>query len=312
MKRQVKRILRVVLCGVLTVGSLAGCGKKNAESALKNGIKTLNDAKNMEADVEMSGTLSVEAAGQKQDMNMAVHMAETLFMDPMKMKITVETTMMGETTSVASYIAKEGDDYYSYSGLPGGWIKTKIGDLEDAVNQAGADINKILPDLSKIKYTQKENQKEDDKEYYVFEYAITGEAVKNMCEGAMGSAGSMESLFPQGQDTEEVLKKIFDSIGTVTMTIWVDPEKETVYKVVCPMTDIMNRVFEALIESIGSSEELDGTDLSQFKMSVSDMNMTMKYTNVGSAEDFDVPEEALEAEEMDLDDLMESGAESEE
>ena len=75
------------------------------------------------------------------------------------------------------------------------------------------------------------------------------------------------------------------------------------------MTDMVNKVLEGLIskikETAASSDSDDSVDLSSAladaKITVQDMNMTCVYKNVDSAADFEIPKEALNAQEVTSD-----------
>lgn len=310
------------MSAAFAVTLLGGCNSKSPESALKSAVKVLNDAKSIEAEVEMSGTVSVTAGTESEDVKMSVNMKETMFLDPLKAKIETVTTTddVTMTNTVQSYIAQEGEDYVSYSQIYGIWSKTKLGKVEEVKNQlSSVDFTQWLPDLSKFKYTKEENQKEGDKEYYIFKYSLPGDSFKSLLQGAMGSGGSLDSLIGQGNEEQELMEDISDKIGNLNMTIWVDPKDERIYKIEAPLTDVMNSVFDAIIdylkEEAGDEAEAIPSDIG---IHVTDMNMVMKYTKVNDVPDFDIPEEALNAADiddigdMDLDDYLEDGSEDEE
>ena len=99
-------------------------------------------------------------------------------------------------------------------------------------------------------------------------------------------------------ELKETVAKVIDEKG-----------KENIYKITYSITDMMNKVLEGLMskikESADSSDSDDSVDLSSAladaKITVKDMNMTCVYKNVDSAADFEIPEEALKAQELTSD-----------
>ena len=130
-----------------------------------------------------------------------------------------------------------------------------------------------------------------------------------MMEELMSSlTGSISSVMDE-KEIKELLDTIISNMGDIKMTIWFDSEEENIYKITYSITDMMNKVLEGLMSKIkksaDSSDSDDSVDLSSAladaKITVKDMNMTCVYKNVDSAADFEIPEEALKAQELTSD-----------
>lgn len=298
-----KKILGLMMCVVLVLGCMTGCGKKSDEELLTSSVTALNKAKSFEADVTMKGKMSVKLGEESQDMDINMTMNQTQFTDPMKAKTTMNVDVMGQKTTAETYMQKDGDKYVVYTGANGTWTKMSLGNLDEAMKSMGADIGSQFSDDVK-KYTKKEDKTEGEKTYLVYDYTVSAEEIQGMLEGMTSSLGSMMPA----DESKEIMDTIVKSIGDITMTIWIDRETENIYRVECPMTDMMNNMFDAVInmlaEQTSQSDEEDSMGvaeaLSQMEFSVSDMNMVMNYKNLDAATEFEIPQAALDAEEVSV------------
>lgn len=299
------RVLGILMCMVLAIGCLTGCGgQKSDEELLMASVTGVNNAKSFDMEAKMSGKMSMSFGEESQDMDMTMDMKATCFTDPYKVKASATTTAMGQSSTSESYMQKDGDDYYVYVKADGSWSKVKLGGLEEALQASG--VNSISSQLSSdvSKYTKKEDVTENDKTYLVYDYVITGDDMKEMAKSMTSSLDSLLGSAGDAGEMDEIINKMIESIDKVTMTILVDREEETIYRVDYPMTDMMNKMIKSLLDYI-ASQAGDAEDdpmgiaeaLASMKIEVSDMNMTMYYKNVGSATDFEIPAEALEAKE---------------
>lgn len=307
--KNIKKIVGLMMCVVLAIGCLAGCGKKSDEEILMSAVSSINKAKSFDMKATMSGKMTMKMGEQSQDMDMAMEMTGTQFTDPVKAKVTATQTVAGTAVTTESYVQKEDDKYVIYTKSNNQWGKMTMGDLDQALAASGMNSTQQLGE-DVTKYTKKEDKTEGEKAYMVYDYTLSAEEMKDM----MGSVtSSMESLFAggDGKEIEEILNAMFKDIGSITMTIWIDRDTETIYRIEYPMTDMMNKMFDSLFSTLADKADKDGGDedtvdmaqaLSQIKMEVSDMNMVASYSNIDKAADFTIPEEALSAEEISLDD----------
>ena len=240
---------------------------------------------------------------------MSISAHEVIFTEPMKAKITMTTSAAGMNTTIEEYMQQDGSDYVMYinygldnasqqsddSSLVPGWYKMKLSGVDDAMNQINMDTLKQLATDSS-KYKKLEEKEENGKKCQLYEYSMETDNLKGELEKYMGNFSSVTG---GSDELEEIYNTILDSIGTVTMTLWIDTEEEKIYKIEYPMTDLMNGVFDSIFSG-DSSEKSEESLLGDAKISVSDMNMVITYKNYGSAEEFEIPAEALDAAELDM------------
>lgn len=305
--KKMSKLLALVMCLTLAVCSLAGCAKSEKD-VIKNSVSKINNAKNFQMESTMGGKMTISVAGTTQDVDMDMKMNATYFLDPMKVKTSATVTSAGVSTTTDSYMQKDGDDLVMYTKTADGdWSKVKMENAASLMQSSG-DMSKQLSE-DNTKYTKKGEMTENDKTYNVYEYTVSAKDNQDMMEELMSSlTGSIGSVMDE-KEIKELLDTIISNMGDIKMTIWFDSEEENIYKITYSITDMMNKVLEGLMskikESAASSDSDDSVDLSSAladaKITVKDMNMTCVYKNVDSAADFEIPEEALKAQELTSD-----------
>ena len=311
-----KRIAGLMMCLVMVIGCLSGCGGKTDEALLSGSVKTLNEAKNYDVTSKTTGKMKVAIGGMSQDVDISSDVKGTQFAEPFKAKMTANTTTAGTTITMETYMAKENDKYAIYMKVNNEWSKMSLGDLEQAMAASG--MSSLQEQLSEdtSKYVKKDDIEEKDKKYLVYDYTVSGDEIKNMMKNVTSSMGSILGAGQGSIDTEKLLNDMVKDIGDITMTILIDRDSETIYQVRYSMAEMMNKMMDSLMKSVAEiakeeakknkdagvgEEDLDQT-FSSMKIEVDSMDMVISYSNIGSAADFEIPKEALEAEEISLDD----------
>lgn len=270
-------------------------------------VTGINNAESCDVEVSMTGKMSMKMGEEAQDLDMKMDMKGTSFQDPLKMKITGSVAAMGQSTTMESYIQKENEKYVLYSNVEGTWTKMELGDLDTALSSSGMSSfsNQLSADIGK--YTKKEEKKEGETTYNVYDYTINGEEMKSMLEGSTSSVKSMLGDSVDTKEYEDLMNRVVSSIGNVTLTVYVDVKKQEISRVEYPMTDMMNKMFDEIMKYVKEKALEEATEdeaqeaeevMDSIEMKVSDMNMSVSYKNVNKAEDFKIPDEALKAESM--------------
>lgn len=285
------------MCIVLAVGCLTGCGGKSDETILTSSVKNINSVKNFDMSMKMDGKISVSVQGENQDIDMGMELKGTQFTDPLKAKYTTTVKTFGTSITTESYLQKEGDKFVSYTKAGNEWTKLSIDDLDKAMDQVNSMQKQLVEDASK--YVKKDDTEENGKKYLTYEYTVTGDSIKSMMDSLTSSMGS--SMGDLGEDESKMIDDMIKSIGDIKMTILIDREAEVIYQIRCPMGDMINKMMDSVMKSAASlyGEEAQ-EELKDMKMEVTGMDAVMTYSNMGSASDFEVPKEALEAKEEDL------------
>lgn len=295
--KQVKRLTGLLMCIVLAAGCLTGCGGKSDETILTSSVKNINSVKNFDMAMKMDGSIKMSMGGESQDIDMGLELKGTQFTDPLKAKYTTTVKTLGSTVSLESYIQKEGDNYVSYTKAEDEWSKVSIGDLDAAMAQTYSMQKQLVEDASK--YVKKDDIEENGKKYLTYEYTITGDSIKSMIDSLTSTMGS--TMGNLGEDESKMLDDMIKSIGDIKMTILIDRETEAIYQIRYPMGDMLKKMMDSVMKSVASlyGEEAN-EEMKDMKIDVTGMDAVITYSNMGSAADFEVPKEALEAKEEDL------------
>ena len=307
--KKMTKIFAMMMCVVLAIGCLTGCGGKSEEEILMSAVTGINNAESCEMEISMAGKMSMKMGEKSQDLDMKMDMKGVMFKDPFKMKIAGSVSSMGQSALMESYIQKENEKYMLYTKTEGTWTKMELGDLDTALASSGMNSfsNQLSADVGQ--YTKKEEKKEGETTYHVYDYKISGEEMKSTLEGSSSSVKSLLSSLGEveAKEYEELMNRVVSSIGDVSLTVYVDVKKQEISRVEYPMTDMMNKMFDetmkyvkekALEEAKGDESEEVKKMMDSIELKVSDMNMTMSYKNVNNAEDFKIPDEALKAKTM--------------
>lgn len=304
--KKMKRLMGLMLCVVLAISCLTGCGGTE-EEVLISAVTSLNEAKSYETESSMKGKMKIEVMGETQEVDIASVVKGTYFMDPYKVKTTTTSTVLGQTTTSESYMEKDGDAYVVYTKTDGIWSKMELGELEAAMQASGLNNFQSQFSTDASKYTKKDDRVEDDKTYLVYDYTISKEEVKKMTEGLGSSMKSLLGTSVEAEEMEKLFNTMLSEIGEITMTILVDKEEKTIYRIEYSMTEMVNKMLDAVMEYLKETMEESSKDdsevdmqeaLSSVKMQVSDMNMVMTYKNRDNVADFEIPEEAKNAEDL--------------
>lgn len=300
--KKMRRFLSLFMCIVLSAVCLAGCGGKSDEALLTASVKNLNEAKNCDITAKMSGKMKVSIGDFSQDVDMDMDITSTMFMDPVKTKVVSTLNSAGTSVKSESYIAKENDKYVTYTKVDDEWSKMELGNMDEAMAVSGMDTmaKQLVDDISK--YVKKDDQEKEGKKYLVYDYTISGDAIKDMIKSMSSSMGS--SLGLAGEDEsqmEEILNAMVKEVGDITMTIFIDRETENISHIEYSMTEFMNKMMKSLMGSISDLAKAEGgeqAEIPAMNIETSDMNMKLSYSNINSAADFEIPKEALEAKDI--------------
>ncbi len=297
-----KRISAVVLVLAMVVSCMTGCGKKDA---LQAAVETAQSAKNMDATLKMDMSMKMSVAGQEQTLDMNMDGDMTIFTDPLKYKMNMSMKMAGQDTKMESYMAKEGENYMTYTNSGTTWSKVKVASADemDKVKAQSDAYNVASFVKNKEDLKPGEDATENDKTYKTYTAVMTKEMMKEAMESSMGNSLDSLSSLTGGKLDKDKLDSILDSIKDVTYTIWVDEEEAVIYRVKYSMAEMMDSLMSQLFASMASGSDADGMTAEQkkvmksLKIEIGKCDIDIVYKNYNEATDFEIPAEALAAKE---------------
>jgi len=281
-KRVVSLLLMMFMICIMT-----GCGSNKAKDAAEvfaRSQEISNSAKSMDAKANMK--LSMASGEESIDLNMDMDMS--VFTDPIKAKInmTMDMGTLGKQDSDI-YMVSEDGNFYTYTGMDGAWYKQEMDQelYEQSIN--GYDSSAYIDALVECADNfEMEEVEENGKKIYKVQGVVTGDAMKKLMESMQGM-DQLGSLLQNGS--------LLDDMGSLNMTVYIDRESYTIDKISMDMTDMMAKIMENAMSEAGSDETL----------TINTCIMDMEYISYNSSEDFQLPEEAKNAEEIDMSSLEE-------
>ena len=281
MKKERKLLaLLLVFCMVF---ALAACGNKDMSDAdvMKQATENMNALKSMTAETSMEMVFSMG----EDSMTMTSEMTQKVIKDPISMEIVMNMVMGfgGETQEMEStvYAEADGDNLITYTQMEGDWYKMTQPGLEaleeyDTTKAMGT----YLEAIQNFKKTGTEDVAGVKADKY--EGVITEDYFQTVLE----ESGLDEQFGFDGEDSA-TLKELFEGIGEMPITIWIDGEKLLPVKYYFDMTNMMS----ALMKNMGTDEE---------GLAIDKVILSMVLTGFDNVDAIDIPQEAREAEELEL------------
>ena len=281
MKKERKLLaLLLVFCMVF---ALAACGNKDMSDAdvMKQATENMNALKSMTAETSMEMVFSMG----EDSMTMTSEMTQKVINDPISMEIVMNMVMGfgGETQEMEStvYAEADGDNLITYTQMEGDWYKMTQPGLEaleeyDTTKAMGT----YLEAIQNFKKTGTEDVAGVKADKY--EGVITEDYFQTVLE----ESGLDEQFGFDGEDSA-TLKELFEGIGEMPITIWIDGEKLLPVKYYFDMTNMMS----ALMKNMGTDEE---------GLAIDKVILSMVLTGFDNVEAINIPQEAREAEELEL------------
>lgn len=268
-----KRFSRVLLVAVALMSALplAGCEQTEIEKAVDSAYKYTESLKSYDMLMDMQMEMSVEG----QDVSVGMQMKMTCFAEDQKIKADMKVEMAGVSEEMLMYAEQVGEGYCTYLQQDGKWIKMtipNIDDLKSSIN--GQDLNKklVLDNAESFKQAGRERVK--DMNTYVLKGKVSGKSLLDIITAVYAGDVAYQTAFSE-------YFALFEEAGDMDVTVWVDEKTYFPVQYTIDMTDMINTM-------VGTQD------------AVKKCVMTIGYANLDSAEDFDIPKEAKNAEELNL------------
>lgn len=281
MKKERKLLaLLLVFCMVF---ALAACGNKDMSDAdvMKQATENMNALKSMTAETSMEMVFSMG----EDSMTMTSEMTQKVINDPISMEIVMNMVMGfgGETQEMEStvYAEADGDNLITYTQMEGDWYKMTQPGLE-ALEEY--DTTKAMGTYLKAIQNFKKTGTEDVAGVKADKYE--GVITEDYFQTVLEESGLDEQFGFDGEDSA-TLKELFEGIGEMPITIWIDGEKLLPVKYYFDMTNMMS----ALMKNMGTDEE---------GLAIDKVILSMVLTGFDNVDAIDIPQEAREAEELEL------------
>ncbi|HHV65618.1 MAG TPA: hypothetical protein GXX46_11225 [Peptococcaceae bacterium] len=240
-------------------------------------------------DLDLNSQIKMSLGQQVMDMSMTGTISA--FQNPLKMKMVMDVAIpgMNEKVAMEQYMVEEEQKVIIYQQVQGMWQKMTIDDpamLELMSMDPRENLKLFMDNLTEAEILGEETI--GDKVTVKIKIVASGKIFEDIFQDMAGtSLGISDDIF----DTE-----LLSQLGDMEYLIWI--EKSTLETVKCQMdlTETMRNLGSALAAKISEPEMAELQEL------FSTMEMSLEYTvfNQNNVQDFTIPEEAKNAQEITL------------
>lgn len=273
-----KKIIALLLMMVMIL-SMSACGTKNGKNSIGDVLTKAQENSNNAKSMDVTGTMKITMSADGETLDMTTDMNMAIFTDPYKAKISM-TLGMGVlgTQSTEMYLIPDEDKYYTYIQANNEWYKQEMNKsaFESSVSGYNSTVyTDILTECEKD-FTMSEVE-EDGKSLYKLEGKLTGESMKKLIE----ATGALDQLKDSGLDTS--VASVYENAGDLKIVVYIQKDTYEFYKISMDMKEMM--------EGIMNNTSTDASKT----VTIDNCTMDMEYTNINSATEFELPEEAKDA-----------------
>jgi hypothetical protein len=276
----------------------------DAKSILMEANTKSYDWDNYDTNITMDISVPVlDDAGTLQMMETNMNMYMTIFMNPLKIKMNTSMKidaqgMMLNQPLMDMYMTVNDSSYTTYMGINDStgtltWTKTTIEDkslielMDKSKDSIEENIELIEKYTTNVKFLGKYAD-EDGKMLEKIQYTLSGDIYSDLLDGYE------DDLFETETEEEAIAAEMIESIfgeglSEITITTYIDEESGEITKYEMDISSIVKSMISSLSDAMEvSTEEFAALDYLQ-------VYVTMEIYNVDTAEEFDIPDEALNA-----------------
>ena len=281
MKYFCKRLMgtALVVCMLFSATACSEQQMSNAtpEEVIKAAAQKMEKVNSFESEMVIDEQMSLggESDGSKMIFNIVS------FQKPIKRKMETIMENRQEIQTIEMYIDKTGNSAKLYSNDKGSWYQRTLTEEELKAFFSEGDVTQYLGAVTKLENvaTEQVNGKNTTK----YSGVIVGEDIKKIGDGEM-----LEGAITYTDMTEQ---ELYEQIGDVPVFIYIDEQGYPI-KFEIDLKNMMQTVWDISRQSISSEFEVFND------MTIDTMTMTLTYQNINNATDFEIPQQAKEAEEV--------------
>ena len=240
--KKAKRILVFAILAAMLL-SLCGCGMFRTRVA-KAAIK-MSKLDSLHADVEMQIGMGISLLGQDVNADAAITGGADIQRDPERVYVNLMAEVAGFEQNLLFYGVGRDDSFDVYSSADSGdsWTKGSVED-DDRSKNSKADGKSLFLLLSDSAASFKEYGKEKVNGSDAIRYngKITSDELRQALELANAKQALEESLDVELDDD------VFEDLGDVPVSIWIDVKSGMIVRVEMDMSDVMQGLVPVLVD----------------------------------------------------------------
>ena len=240
--KKAKRILVFAILAAMLL-SLCGCGMFRTRVA-KAAIK-MSKLDSLHADVEMQIGMGISLLGQDVNADAAITGGADIQRDPERVYVNLMAEVAGFEQNLLFYGVGRDDGFDVYSSADSGdsWTKGSVEDDDNSKNSK-ADGKSLFLLLSESAASFKEYGKEkvNGSDAIGYNGKITSDELRQALELANAKQALEESLDVELDDD------VFEDLGDVPVSIWIDVKSGMIVRVEMDMSDVMQGLVPVLVD----------------------------------------------------------------
>lgn len=240
--KKAKRILVFAILAAMLL-SLCGCGMFRTHVA-KAAIK-MSKLESLHADIEMQIGMGISVLGQDVNADAAITGGADIQRDPERVYVNMNAEVAGFEQNLLFYGVGRDDGFDVYSSVDSGdsWTKGSV-ENDDSSKSSKADGKSLFLLLSDSAASFKEYGKEKVNGSDAIRYngKITSDELRQALELANAKQALEESLDVELDDD------VFEDLGDVPVSIWIDVKSGMIVRVEMDMSDVMQGLVPVLVD----------------------------------------------------------------
>lgn len=262
--KKAKRILVFAILAAMLL-SLCGCGMFRTHVA-KAAIK-MSKLDSLHADVEMQIGMGISLLGQDVNADAAITGGADIQRDPERVYVNLMAEVAGFEQNLLFYGVGRDDGFDVYSSADSGesWTKDSI-ENDDSSKSSKADGKSVFLLLSDSAASFKEYGKEKVNGSDAIRYngKITSDELRQALELANAKQALEESLDVELDDD------VFEDLGDVPVSIWIDVKSGMIVRVEMDMSDVMQGLVPVLVDKAMEKTDIGiGVNTKVYEVTVS-------------------------------------------
>lgn len=289
MNKRISTLIIILICilalTACSSGATSSTPEKSPQQMVEESFDKWYGLKSYDMDMIMNMKFSIE----DEVLDMSMTGKGTIFQNPMKMKMVMETTVPGinQKMTLEQYMVQAEQKMTIYQNIENNWQKMTIDDpaMMEMMSIDPRDNLKLFMD-NLVSAEILGEEKIGDKDTLKIKLVASGDVFKQVFQDTAGST--------LGVGNELLNGDIISQIGDMAYIIWVDKVTLDTLKCQMDLTENMRNLGKALAEDPNTPSELEEV--------FANVEMFMEYTvlNHNNAQDFSLPEEAHNAPELEL------------
>ncbi len=286
--KKAKKLMAALFAMVLLVAMTACSPQMTLEQKIQKALDNIAGMKNVDAGMNMD----IEMGMMGMTISMQMKGDIVTFTDPMKMKMDMTVSALGQEQTLQMYARETDGAITTYANDGTGWTAQQLSQEEfdaqysSSMNGSADVFLKAMKDFTQAEGTEEINGRKTIKVEGTISGTDIAEALK--ASGMMDAMGS--EMGAADLDTEQ-LEALTKDMSGMKITLWLDDAKYVPVKIEMDMAEMMSSLIEKAMEEATSQS---GSDL-DLSMSISKCLVEITYDKINDAEDFDIPQEALDA-----------------